>query len=84
LDQSIGPTNVTPSHDDINDPNPQQQGANPEFLVRSSFHQFQQESATPALEQEAEELEEEARGYGEGELAQTSCCLFFSFFVAHE
>ena len=34
--------------------------ANPEFLVRSSFHQYQQESAAPALEQQAQELEEEA------------------------
>jgi len=37
------------------------QGANPEFLVRSSFHQYQQESAAPALEKEAAELEEAAR-----------------------
>ena len=37
------------------------QGANPEFLVRSSFHQYQQESAAPALEKEATELEDAAR-----------------------
>lgn len=35
------------------------QGANPEFLVRSSFHQFQQEASAPALEKQAEEIEAE-------------------------
>jgi ATP-dependent RNA helicase DOB1 len=37
------------------------QGANPEFLVRSSFHQYQQESEAPALERQASELEQEIR-----------------------
>lgn len=32
----------------------------PEFLLRASFHQFQQESETPALEAQATELEEQA------------------------
>uniref|UniRef100_I2CQP2 ATP-dependent RNA helicase DOB1 n=1 Tax=Nannochloropsis gaditana (strain CCMP526) TaxID=1093141 RepID=I2CQP2_NANGC len=38
------------------------QGVNPEFLVRSSFHQYQQEAAAPALEKEAESMEAVARG----------------------
>ncbi|CAM9227349.1 unnamed protein product [Ascophyllum nodosum] len=31
--------------------------ADPDFLVRSSFHQYQQESSAPALEEEARELD---------------------------
>ncbi|CAM9721618.1 unnamed protein product [Chrysoparadoxa australica] len=38
------------------------EGTDPEFLVKSSFHQFQQEQAAPALENEAYELEQEAAG----------------------
>jgi ATP-dependent RNA helicase DOB1 len=33
----------------------------PEYLLRASFHQFQQESEAPALEIEADELESQAR-----------------------
>jgi ATP-dependent RNA helicase DOB1 len=35
------------------------EGADPEFVVRSSFHQFQQEQEAPALELQASELEAE-------------------------
>jgi ATP-dependent RNA helicase DOB1 len=35
------------------------EGADPEFLLRSSFYQYQQEQAAPALELEATELERE-------------------------
>ncbi|CAM9547544.1 unnamed protein product [Discosporangium mesarthrocarpum] len=34
------------------------EGADPQFLVRSSFHQYQQETAAPALEEEARALED--------------------------
>eukprot|EP00752_Nemacystus_decipiens_P013490 g11949.t1 len=33
--------------------------ADPEFLVKSSFHQFQQEASAPALEEEARQLDSE-------------------------
>mmetsp|Transcript_15159 Transcript_15159/g.20006 ORF Transcript_15159/g.20006 Transcript_15159/m.20006 type:complete len:1017 (+) Transcript_15159:58-3108(+) len=36
------------------------EGADPEYLIKCSFHQYQQESAAPALEQEADELEKKA------------------------
>ena len=32
------------------------EGADPHFLVQSSFHQFQQESGAPALEAQADEV----------------------------
>ena len=35
------------------------EGADPEFLVRSSFHQYQQEQGAPALEAQADDLERE-------------------------
>lgn len=34
------------------------EGADPEYLIRCSFHQYQQESTAPALELEAQELDE--------------------------
>ena len=36
------------------------EGADPEFLVRSSFHQYQQEADAPALAREASELQARA------------------------
>ena len=36
------------------------QDVDPEYLLRASFHQFQQESQTPALEAKANDLEKEA------------------------
>ncbi|CAM9944372.1 unnamed protein product [Phaeothamnion confervicola] len=36
------------------------EGADPEFLVRSSFHQYQQQQAAPGLEEEAAELAAQA------------------------
>ena len=36
----------------------------PEYLIRASFHQFQQESEAPAIEAEAQRLEDEAAAIG--------------------
>ncbi len=49
------------------------EGANPEFILRSSFHQYQQSQNAPALDKQAEELESRADGIkvdGEDELRE--------------
>ena len=42
------------------------EGADPDYLVRSSFHQYQQEADAPALVAEATALEAQAEALGEG------------------
>ena len=42
------------------------EGADPDYLVRSSFHQYQQEADAPALLAEATALEAQAEALGEG------------------
>ncbi len=49
------------------------EGANPEFILRSSFHQYQQSQNAPALDKQAEELESRVGGIkvdGENELRE--------------
>ena len=42
------------------------EGADPDYLVRSSFHQYQQEADAPALVADAAALEAQAEALGEG------------------